>query len=101
MASWELCAGTLLQRVVAGDRVPRGPSREEDEEHVRCMQLSASISAARLLSDGFQMSKGGRYFIYRPPRDGKVNTVRSWFGPAGTFDDSHAVAASTANYPMT
>jgi hypothetical protein len=33
-----------LQRVVAVDRTPRGPSREEDEEDLRCLQLYASIS---------------------------------------------------------
>ena len=33
-----------LQRVVAVDRTPRGPSREEDEEDLRCLsQPSISV----------------------------------------------------------
>ena len=40
---------------------------------------------------------GGRYFIYRPPRDGKRNTVRLLFEPDSAIDGSRAVVASIAS----
>jgi len=41
--------------------------------------------------------RGGRYFIYRPPRDGKRNTVCLLFEPASAIDGSRAVVASIAS----
>ena len=53
------------------------PSRAEEEERGPHVLLCAEILAANFRSDGYKRIQGGRYSIYRPPRNPLPSTPES------------------------